>query len=314
MSELSEQYRAVRERGGMVEERQFRTVLAFQGPDRVRFLNGQLTANVAAAKPPCVLPACVTTAKGKLCADVFVTVTPDHILVDADRALSMDEVLEKRFSKYIVADDVTCTDVSPGYSRHLMGVDLLRLDEADRASFVPVNRYGVPGYDYLQQVLEPTPADDERTARIEALFAAIPAEVLEIIRIERGVPKWGFELDENTFPSEAGLDRTHVDFHKGCYIGQEVISRLESVGQANRSLHGFVADAPLAAGMRLFTADDPARDLGRLTSATHSFALDRPIALGYLRRGAPETGLLAASADSPDAPVPVTLHPLPFVS
>jgi folate-binding protein YgfZ len=128
------------------------------------------------------------------------------------------------------------------------------------------------------------------------------------------VPRWGFELDENTFPSEAGLDRTHVDYHKGCYIGQEVISRLRSVGHANRELRGFVADGPIPPGARLFTAGEAARDLGKITSTTHSFALDRPVALGYLRRGAPETGLLAAGAEAPDAPVPVTLHPLPFIS
>jgi tRNA-modifying protein YgfZ len=312
MSELEKPYREFRERGGSV--RLARTVLLFQGPDRVRYLNGQVTANLLKAKPPCVIPACVPTAKGKLCADVFVTVTPDCLAVDADLALANDCVLENRLSKYMVADDVTYAVATPGDGMHIMGGDISVLGEQERALLLPVNRYGVPGYDML--LPDPAPHAGEKAfcVRLAAVFPPVPEPILEIVRIEHGVPRWGFELDQNTFPSEAGLDRTHVDFHKGCYIGQEVISRLESVGQANRSLHGFVADAPLAAGMRLFTADDPARDHGRLTSATHSFALDRPIALGYLRRGAPETGLLAASADSPDAPVPVTLHPLPFVS
>lgn len=308
MRKLDEDYRVFREQGGWVPLSN-RIEFLFRGPDRVRYLNGQVTANLKTAKVPSAIPACITTAKGKLCAAAVVTVASDYILVDADGDADNDGALEARLHKYIVADDVTCTSLTMSTRIHLTGIDPEKLPTETRSLLLPVNRYGVSGFDLLRK--NPDDADEP-----EVDVAAIPpiaGELLEIIRIEHGVPRWGFELDENTFPSEAGLDRTHVDFHKGCYIGQEVISRLESVGQANRSLRGFVAEAPLAAGMRLFTADDPARDLGRLTSATHSFALDRPIALGYLRRGAPETGLLAASADSPAAPVPVTLHPLPFV-
>ena len=138
--------------------------------------------------------------------------------------------------------------------------------------------------------------------------------LLDLIRIEHGVPHWGRELDENTLPHEAGLDRTHIDFHKGCYIGQEVISRLRSVGHVNRELRGFVSAVgiPLAAGARIFSSADPARDLGRLTSAAFSFALDRHIALGYLRRDAVGVEFLAATPEASDAPVRITVHPLPF--
>jgi folate-binding protein YgfZ len=45
--------------------------------------------------------------------------------------------------------------------------------------------------------------------------------VLEVFRIEAGIPKWGFELDGETLPPEAGLDCTAIDYRKGCYIGQE---------------------------------------------------------------------------------------------
>ena len=106
-----------------------------------------------------------------------------------------------------------------------------------------------------------------------------------------------------------------MDFHKGCYIGQEVISRLRSVGHVNRELRGFVSaeGAPLTEGARIFSATDPTRDLGRITSAAFSFALDRPVAFGYLRRDAAGAEFLAAAPEAPDAPVKITLHPLPFV-
>ena len=151
-----------------------------------------------------------------------------------------------------------------------------------------------------------------------SLCTAVRADdvaLLELIRIEHGVPRWSRELDETTLPPEAGLDRTHIDFHKGCYIGQEVISRLKSVGHVNRELRGFVSTdgVPLTAGARIFSAAEPARDLGRVTSAAFSFALDRPIALGYLRRDAAGGEFLAAAPEAPDAPVRIAVHPLPFI-
>jgi folate-binding protein YgfZ len=313
MSDLAEEYRTFRKGGGLVDLSE-RTLLEFTGPDRVRYLNGQLTANLTTAKAPGVLPACVTTAKGKLCADVFVTVGPDHLLVDADPALA--DALAARLEKYIVADDVQLANVTGAVPRwHLAGASREALPDSIHGALLPVNRCGVAGFD-VALVRNADGTWNQQAAATAALpgpFPVLSPALLELLRIEHGVPRWGHELDENTFPSEAGLDRTHVDFHKGCYIGQEVISRLHSVGHANRELRGFTADAPLTAGARLFAAEDPARELGRLTSAAHSFSLDRSIALGYLRRGAPEIGLLAASAEATDATVPVSLCPLPFV-
>src|SRR5205823_1680794 len=73
MSVSAGEWRAFRERGGVVDLAS-RVKLLFTGGDRTRYLNGQLTANIAAAKCPSVVPACVTTAKGRLCADVFVSI------------------------------------------------------------------------------------------------------------------------------------------------------------------------------------------------------------------------------------------------
>jgi len=304
---LADQYQSFRNHGGFFDLTA-RTTLRFTGADRLRYLNGQLTANLLSAKAPAVVPACVTTAKGKLCAEVRVTLQPDAILIDADAAVR--EALVARLERYIVADDVTLEDVTDSsILLHVLSLTAERLQELTGLSPQPATRLGQAGFDLRFASREAAAAAREKLAVAHPILSD---ELLEIVRIERGLPRWGAELDENTFPSEAGLDRTHVDFHKGCYIGQEVISRLRSVGHANRELRGFTSDAPLAPGARLFTPDDAARDLGVLTSATHSFALDQSIALGYLRRGAPETGLLAASADSPDAPVPVTLHSLPF--
>ncbi len=80
---------------------------------------------------------------------------------------------------------------------------------------------GFPGaVEALDADLEPTLSPDE----------------LELRRIEAGVPRWGYELDDRVLPAEAGLDATHVSFSKGCYPGQEPIARLHYRGHANRRL------------------------------------------------------------------------------
>jgi tRNA-modifying protein YgfZ len=309
MSNLGAAYDEFRQRGGIVDLAS-RVKLLFTGADRVRYINGQVTANIATAKTPAVIPACVTTAKGKLCADVFVSLGPSGILIDADASLA--DSLPPRLERYIIADDVQMEDATESIAIvHLLGIPEEKLPEIIRSQVVRSNRFGIPGWDFFPPFRKDLPPTWET---LTASFPILSDELLEVIRIEHGVPRWGAELGEDVLPPEAGLDRTHIDFHKGCYIGQEVISRIKSVGRVNRELRGFVADkgAALVPGARLVAAGDPEKEIGHLTSSTFSFALDRPIALGYLRRGAPETDLLAITGES-ETKVPVSLHPLPFV-
>ena len=93
----------------------------------------------------------------------------------------------------------------------------------------------------LDSGLEPTLADDE----------------LELRRIEAGVPRWGREIDERILPAEAGLDRTHVSFSKGCYPGQEPIARLHYRGHVNRSLRVVELDEETAVERVTSTARRP---------------------------------------------------------
>jgi folate-binding protein YgfZ len=109
---------------------------------------------------------------------------------------------------------------------------------------------------------------------------------LERARIEAGIPKWGAELDETVLPAEAGLDRTHISFTKGCYPGQEPIARLHYRGHANRELRVVEIDAE-----ELPEQDAELRHerkaVGRVTSAVR-----RPdgtiVALAYVRTQIPE--------------------------
>jgi folate-binding protein YgfZ len=291
-----------------------RVIVRFTGTDRTRYLNGQVTANVQSLSAGRGLPACVTTAKGKLCAEGIVTNGGEALLFDADPPLR--ETLPPRFERYIIADDVIFEDVTDAVRLvHILPGANESLDELDQpiagSLTSRVSRFGQLGLD----VQLPASDFESRWPKLVERRAFLSAGDVENLRIERGIPRWGFELDENTLPPEAGLDRTHIDYHKGCYIGQEVISRLKSIGHVNRRLVGFASNsgAPLGAGARIFPESAPdGESCGALTSAGWSFALEKPIALGYLRRTAPSGGFVARSADPGAEPVPVTLCELPF--
>lgn len=298
MSVLAPEYHDVRARGG-VADLSDRVVLRFTGADRVRYLNGQLTRNVTSLPPGAALPACVCSARGKLEADVWITARPDAILLDAPPELA--ETLAGRLGRYIIADDVEVADeTGQGTLLHCFGWDPRPLE----VTAISARRFGVDGWDVWTGDARTNPAADHSLAG---------RELLDLLCIERGVPQWGRELDGGTLPPEAGLDQTHIDYHKGCYIGQEVISRLRSVGHVNRTLRGFTAAQELAAGMELFTPAGPGA-VGRITSAAWSIGLDQWAALGYLKRGTSPAGMLARLPAAGSASVDITDHPLPLLA
>jgi len=314
MSSSPAAYQEVLTRGGIAVLSD-RVKLVLTGADRVRYLNGQVTSNVQKLLPGQTQPACVTTAKGRLCAEVIITARADALIVDADGALR--ETLPGRLERYIISDDVALADATDELRLfHLLPARGEPIESVLRADFGtldhhPAQRFGRTGIDFFLSAAEAADRFPQLTAHLVLLDDAL----LETLRIEAGVPRWGCELGEDTLPPEAGLDRTHIDYHKGCYIGQEVISRLKSVGHVNRQLTGFLSEDGTmpAAGAAVFASGDE-RSVGIVTSVAFSFALERPIALGYLRRGSPTSGLLARPSDPARPECRVTACPLPFVS
>ncbi len=72
-----------------------------------------------------------------------------------------------------------------------------------------------------------------------------------MVRVERGRPRYGIDLDDATIPQEAGLNERAVSFTKGCYVGQETVARLFYKGKPNRHLRGLRLSEPLASGTEL---------------------------------------------------------------
>jgi folate-binding protein YgfZ len=124
------------------------------------------------------------------------------------------------------------------------------------------------------------------------LAATLSAEELELRRIENGVPRWEREIDDRILPAEAGLDKTHVSFSKGCYPGQEPVARLHFRGHPNRGLRVLELDE-LPERDTLLLHDG--REVGRVTSAAHRQD-GSVVALAYVRTEVPDDAPLALAA------------------
>jgi folate-binding protein YgfZ len=152
---------------------------------------------------------------------------------------------------------------------------------------------------------------------LSSAFGFVDPAVAEVMRIEQGIPRWGSELTEEIIPIEANLEQRTVDYEKGCYIGQEVISRIKMSGQTNKRLCGLISldDVPLQPGMKLAAPSAAGREVGWVTTATRSERIGKEIALGYVKRGfnSPGTKLDAFSAENSAKPISVEVVPLPFL-
>ncbi|MEY2480818.1 MAG: tRNA-modifying protein YgfZ [Verrucomicrobiota bacterium] len=281
------------------------------GPDSFRFLNGQITNDLRKASSGVAIEACVLNAKGKIDAHVFISEADGGFFLDGEPALR--EILPARLDRYIIADDVQVEDVTERFALfHLLDETRSALPNEWRA--VRAWRLGVTGWDFWIDMTQ----HDVALKESSTLLPTLTGTAGETLRIEMGVPRWGFELGEEIIPIEANLETRAIDYEKGCYIGQEVISRMKMSGQTNKRLCGIVsiADEPLAAGMRLVLPGTE-KDAGWISSATRSKRLQKEIALGFVKRGHNDAGTklhaCRSSSFEKAGAIPVEVVALPFI-
>jgi len=247
-----------------------RTLLRLTGADRLRFLNGQVTQDIKKLPPGHAVRSAITSSKGRLEADLHIAATPDSLLIETD--FSLRESIQSRIEKFIVADDVTLEDISSSYTlAHFPALSSPPTDTQKDALYFLCSRFREPGLD----LWIPTTS----IARPNSS----PLSDWEPLRIARGLPLWGVDVGTDTLPPEAGFESDAISSTKGCYIGQEVMSRLRSVGHVNRHLCvlGTSDAAPKRIG-ECTTSDGLI--VGKMSSLVSVINLPGSIALSMIKR------------------------------
>ena len=327
------EHAALRENAGVIDL-SFRSRICLTGADRVRFLHGQVTNDVKKLRVGEGCYSAITTAKGKMESDLNIFALAEELLLDFEPGLTGK--ISARLEKFIVADDVQIVDVAQHYG--LLSVQGPEAAEVVRAlnlfPEIPMQQLGsikisdatlgeiylannprlaTSGFDLFVPNNSLGAVADKLIAAAKQIGGrACGWTAFETVRIENGIPRFGPDMDETNIPLECGIESRAIVYNKGCYIGQEVINRIHSVGHVNKELRGLRLVDDLKAlpqrGDKLFFNG---KEAGYITSAAKSPAVGN-IALGYVRREANQIGneltLRKVTGESP-----VKIVELPFV-
>jgi folate-binding protein YgfZ len=294
IDQIAAEYAALTTSAGLIR-REAPGLLALGGDDAAEFLQGQVTNDIEALKPGEGHYAALLTPKGKMRADMRVLRTEGTLLVLTDAALL--PVVRHTIDTFRIGYFFTTEDrsestalislIGPDADGLLTSIGATELGEHENAN-VAMDLGGESLFAVRSRVcvdLIGTEATIEKAADllIEKGALQVSEAVGEIVRVERGVPAFGNELDENTIPGEAGLNERAVNFEKGCYVGQETVARMHYKGKPNRMLRGLKAEEPLSSGAAITASDG--RELGNLGTAVESPA-HGSLGLSVLRREA----------------------------
>jgi folate-binding protein YgfZ len=329
---LSAEYAALTERCGLVD-RSERGKLALTGTGAVEFLNGQVTNELIGLEPGQGRYAAFLTHKGKMLGDLRILIASAQanetgeqtdgssaamgLLLDTERValqalfdmirrfkVGYDVELHKRTlecallslvgprSAVIAAGAFACPREALPEREH----DHALLEQPGQGAH-PIRLIATDvGFDVL---CDADAIAGLRAALIDAGAEPVSEAAAEIVRVERGRPRYGIDLNETTIPQEADLNERAVSFTKGCYVGQETVARLYYKGKPNRHLRGLRLSQPVESGAALLLGE---RSLGSLGSSVLSPTFG-PIGLALVRREAEPGATVSVGAQGAEAVV-----------
>lgn len=332
-SNLHDEYNAIRNTVALID---FSSAgkLQISGKNSVQFLNGLISNDVKTLAAGDGMLAAFPTLQGKLSALCRVYNTATFLLLELD-TINKEKIF-KNLSKYVPAGEFFVTNISDQYGLiSLQGPkarDLIKdvsgqaiLSDAEYKIYERIiaqsntyitthDRTGSGGFDIFIPATDMKRVGDSLLSHGKKFGAMWGGELaFELARIESGIPKEGIDAGENYIILESELDRA-VSYTKGCYLGQEIIARIHWRGQPAKRLRGlFIESNDLPKpGTLLYTTDG--KKTGEVTSAIHSFALNRNIALAYVHRNYldPGTEFILKDADAQELGS-AQLATLPFI-
>ncbi len=326
------EYRALRTGVGLLDL-SLLGLIHVHGQDRVGFLHNLLTNDMQALQPGAGVLSCLATPTGKLLADLVVLADESSHWLIADR--TRIEPVIGTLNHYVITEDVTLEDeratltvlglCGPRSHELLTG---LRLTPATlehpfahargQLRDLPIHVVSrpladVPGF-WLIVAREQSERLWQALCERGGPAGLVPVgwKAFDALRIEAGLPWYGVDMDDSHLVPETGLERVAVSDSKGCYVGQEVIARLQTYGSASKRLMGLVCEGERVPETHAAIAKD-GEPIGAVTSAAFSFNRHAPVALGYIKRPHYQPGTTVQIA-SPDRAIPATLVTPPFPS
>jgi folate-binding protein YgfZ len=281
-------YEALRNRAAWMDL-SARGKIKLSGEDRARLLHAMTTNHIQQLTPGTGCYAFFLNDKGRVIADANVLSRPDYFLLDVEPETR--QPLYQHLDRFIIADDVTLEDITDSTATIAVeGPQATHVLERAGASVPPTDYSSVDWGDSVVARLNSTgslgffifaPVAEKAAliGRLEAVGAEpADAEAARVVRLEHGKPRYSEDITERFLAQEANQPHA-LHFSKGCYLGQEIVERVRSRGQIHRVLKPLILDTkePPAPSTKL---EDGTTEI---TSAAYSPALDKVVALAYVR-------------------------------
>jgi folate-binding protein YgfZ len=263
-----------------------RAFVEVAGPDAEAFLQNLLTQDLEGIADGESRRALLLTPKAKVLADVRVTrLSPEHLLLDVEPMAVAEFV--KQLTRYRLGSKATIEATEHWSLVSLIGPGALAIELP--GTRIESTLGDLPRVDTIV-------ATSDLAASLDAAVraGAVPVDegAVEALRVEAGEVRLGHDVDERWMPAEVGLVDATVSFDKGCFIGQEPVTRLHRRGHANRGPRRVALSTAVAPGTELVLEG---KEAGVVTSVADAPWLDSARAIAILRVEVPEGAVLDAA-------------------
>lgn len=278
-------------------------LISVRGPDAVSFLQGLVSQDLLSMSSGEVKRSYFLQPSGKLAALLWVGVAREEVVLfcDADFAADTAGALGRyriRVKAEIILDERPVIELWGPSAFESAGIELGRWYRNEEAFVFAAAMPGMP-----RVFIVGADVDAPRVGTVATTA----------VRVEAGEPVMGMDVDHTTIPQECGFISESVSFTKGCYLGQELVARIDTRGHVNRRLMGVMIQEntvpPAGAEILLDT-----KVVGRFTSPAESLALRAPVGLSLIRRELSDgdSVLVQWQFDGESNTVKATVHDLPL--